>query len=82
MLYSKTTLTTTLRKHLCSEAHIDRWIAECERLGIQITAKEAVETIAAYQGVAPDYQTSSRPQFTQERFVDAIAEFIIASDQV
>jgi hypothetical protein len=81
-LYGKKTSTTTLRKHLCSETHIDKWIAECKRLGIQITAKEAVETIAAYQGVAPNHQASSRPQFTQERFIDAIAEFIIATDQV
>jgi len=82
VVYSKTTSTTTLRKHLCSAAHIDRWIAECKRLGIQITAKEAVETIAAYQGVTSNYQTSPRPQFTQECFVDAIAEFIVTTDQV
>ena len=61
MIYGKRTSTTTLRKHLCSQDHIDRWIAECKRLNIQITAKEAVETIAAYQGIAPDHQALPRP---------------------
>ena len=58
------------------------WIAECKRLGIEIKAKEAVETIAAYQGVTSNHQALPRPQFTQERFIDAIAEFIVATDQV
>ena len=82
MIYGKITSTTVLRNHLLSKDHIDTWIAECARLGIQITAKSAVEVIAAHQGVAPNSQASPRPQFTQERFIDAIAEFIVATDQV
>ena len=82
MNYKKTSSTTTLRNHLLTKPHIDAWIAECKRLGIQITAQNAVEAIAAHQGVAPDYQASPRPQFTQEHFIDAIAEFIVATDQV
>ena len=41
--------------NLCSTAHINRWIAKYERLGIQITAKKAVETIVAYQVVTSNY---------------------------
>jgi len=79
--YKKLSSTTTLCNHLLSN-HIDIWIAECERLGVQITAQHAAEVIAAHQGVTLDHQASSRPQFTQECFLDAIAEFIVATDQV
>jgi hypothetical protein len=85
--YGKKTSTTTLRKHLFSIArdkttHIDEWTAECKRRGITITAKEAIEAIAAHQGIRLDTQTQSRPQFTPARFINALAEFITATDQV
>ena len=47
-VYGKITLTTTLCKHLCSKNYIDKWIIKFKRLKIEIKAKEAVETIAAY----------------------------------
>jgi len=85
--YGKKTSTTTLRRHLFSVAHdktthINEWTAECERRGISITAKEAVEAIAVHQGIRPNIQTQSRPQFTPTRFINALAEFIVATDQV
>jgi hypothetical protein len=80
VVYSKKTSTATLRRHLFS-AHIKDWLAECERLGISITAKEAVEAITAFQGIRPNTQTP-RPQFTSERLINALAEFIVATDQV
>jgi hypothetical protein len=85
--YGKKTSTTTLRKHLFSVArdkttHINEWIAECKKLSITITAKEAIEAIAAHQGIRLDTQTQSRPQFTPACFINALAEFITATDQV
>jgi hypothetical protein len=85
--YGKKTSTTTLRRHLFTVAcdkttHINEWTAECRRRGITITAKEAIEAIAAHQGIRPDTQTQSRPQFTPTRFIHALAEFITATDQV
>jgi hypothetical protein len=41
-----------------------------------------VEAIAARQGITADTQTWSRPQFTPMRFVNTLAEFIVATDQV
>ena len=79
--YGKKTSTTTLRKHLFT-AHIDKWIAECKKHGIAITAKEAIEAIAAHQGVRPDTYTQPRPQFTPACFMDYLVEFIVATDQV
>ena len=85
--YGKKTSTTTLRRHLFivsrdKTTHIDEWTAECRRLGISITAKEAIEAIAAHQGIMPDTQTQSRLQFTPTHFINTLAEFIIATDQV
>ena len=87
MRYGKRTSTTTLHRHLFSIArdkttHINEWIAECKKLGVTITAKDAVEAIAAYQGITPDTQTQSRQQFTPTRFINALAVFITATDQV
>ena len=82
MLYGERTSITDLHKHLLHKDHIDMWIAECKRLGIHITAKKAVEVITAHQGVTPNHQALLRLQFTSEHFIDALAEFIVATDQV
>ena len=79
--YGSTTSTGTLRKHLFTH-HIQDWISECERLQIRVTAKDALAAIATFQGTQAQTQTQQRSKFTQEHFIDAIAEFIIANDQV
>jgi hypothetical protein len=87
--YGKKTSTTTLCKHLFSiscdkTTHIDEWTTECKTRGITIVAKEAVEAIAAHQGIksTSNIQTQSRPQFTPLRFINALTEFIVATNQV
>jgi hypothetical protein len=79
--YSKTTSTGTLRKHLYM-SHPQLWVSECKRLGLTIRAKEALGAIAAFQDTRGEPHTQSRQRFTQEGFINAIAEFIIANDQV
>jgi hypothetical protein len=79
--YGKKTSTTTLRKHLFT-AHIDKWISECKKHGIAITAKGAMEAIAAHQGIRPDTYTQPRLQFILACFMDYLVEFIVATDQV
>ena len=59
------------------------WLAECESRNLRIKAKGALVAIAAFQGDKSGLSSvESRPQFTQERFVNALASFIVASDQV
>ena len=79
--YSKKTSSTTLRKHLYS-IHMKVWLSECKRHDITIIAKDALEAIAAFRGVAFESQTQPRPQFTPTGFINALAEFIVATDQV
>lgn len=81
--YSDSTGTGTLRKHLFT-IHIQEWIDECKRLRIKITSKDALQAIKDHQGiqVEAESQTQQRPMFTQENFVMALTEFIVASDQV
>jgi hypothetical protein len=79
--YGKSTSTSTLRKHLYT-THIQEWIEGCERLQLKIRSKDALQAIAAHRGVRAESQAQQRPQFTQENFVNALAEFIIATDQV
>lgn len=79
--YMKTTSVGTLRKHLFTE-HPKEWSTECKAHGIPITAKSALAAIAAFYGVVPESQDQPRPQFSPERFVDALVEFIVANDLV
>lgn len=69
-----------MRKHLFDN-HIQKWIDECEKLHIKITAKEALKAIAAHLGVKAESQIQ-RPRFTQERFINGLAELIFAHDLV
>jgi hypothetical protein len=61
------------------------WVAECKKLNLTIKAKDALEAIAAFQGTQAEPQDSQRQKFTLEpleHFINALAEFIVATDQV
>lgn len=59
------------------------WLAECKRLNVTITSEKALAAIATFYGLKqPGSQTLPRPQFTSESFINALAEFIVATDQV
>jgi len=89
--FSIKTGTGVLRRHLFDH-HVDKWIEGCDKLRIPITAKEAQRALTDYRhrkgqaNVNPsvnstDHSKPGRP-FSQEAFVDAIVEFIVADDQV
>ena len=86
-MFSIKTGTGTLRRHLF-ENHADLWISGCDTLHIPITAKEAQSTLTDYRNRQgqPSADNSKQPnlgrKFSQEAFVDAIVEFIVADDQV
>ena len=83
--YGKGTRTSVLRKHL-ADAHIDIWVSGCDKLKISICAKEVLQAVANYRtktGQETFMPTQpAGPEFSKEAFVDAIAEFIVADDQV
>ncbi|KAF7328561.1 HAT family dimerization domain-containing protein [Mycena venus] len=71
--FSTNTSTGILRRHLY-EHHVDAWVEGCDRLKIQIKAKEAASTSTSEPG-------KKREQFSQEAFVNAIVEWIVGDDQ-
>lgn len=86
--YGKNTSTTVRRNHLC-EFHPSAWIAACDKLGIDITAKSAQNTVRDYRKQHSQASLASaadpedlRKRFTPEAFVDAIVDFIVSDDQV
>jgi hypothetical protein len=84
--FAWTTSTGILRRHLF-ENHIASWVAGCDKLNISITAKNARQPVAAYrerQGFIGTNvpESDTRRSFSHEAFVDAIARFIVADDQV
>lgn len=87
--FALTTGTDPLRKHL-ADHHTDAWISACDKLEIKITAKSAQRAVHEYrqrqhqssEGDSSTESKSSSHTFSQEAFVDAIVEFIVADDQV
>ena len=85
--FSVKTGTGVLRRHLY-EHHANSWIEGCDKLHIPITAKEAQQVVSDYRhqnGQASTNNTEdseTRRPFSNEAFVDAIVEFIVADDQV
>jgi len=82
-----TTSTGSLRNHLLRD-HIDEWITSCDKLKIKCqggpNVQEKLDSWRQACGGDRSNQTkeSARKTFSNEAFVDAIVEFIIADDQV
>ena len=85
--YSQKTSTATLHKHLY-ECHADAWVAACDKLGIDITAKGAQQVVCEYRRCHGEFVPSSQdPEdfcqpFTQDAFVDALVDLIASEDLV
>ena len=85
--YSQKTSTATLHKHLY-ECHPDAWVAVCDKLGIDITAKGAQQVVREYRRRHGEFVPSSQdPEdlhqpFTQDAFVDALVDLIASEDLV
>lgn len=69
----------TLRRHLI-ECHLDGWVDRCKQLDITIKAKMAKRALDQHQQAR--LMSSGRVEFSKEDFVDALAAFIVADDQV
>jgi len=76
-----------LRKHLC-DCHSDAWIAGCDKLGIDITAKAAQRTVRDYRHRSGESVPTGpeaeeiRQAYTKERFLDALVDFVASEDVV
>jgi len=68
--------------------HLDKWVAECDKLGIKITAKDAQSVVDSYRqrkGQIPKQENADlgpHKKYSPEAFVDALVEFIVVDDQV
>jgi len=68
--------------------HLDKWVAECDKLSIKITAKDAQGVVDSYRqrkgqiSKQENANLGSRKKYSPEAFVDALVEFIVADDQV
>ncbi|KAH8976435.1 hypothetical protein EDB86DRAFT_3032519 [Lactarius hatsudake] len=79
--YRSTTATGSLRSHLLNH-HAEKWVAECQRLKIELRGKEGEEAVARVTGVPVERQAERRTPFTQDNFLDGLVQFIAATDQV
>jgi len=72
---------SNLRKHLFMK-HIKEWSEACDASRIKITGTAALAALKAFKNESGDTLDSEHVPFSQEAFVNAIAEFIIAEDLV
>ena len=84
--FKSSSSTSTLRAHL-ARFHLDEWVKHCDKEGIPTKWKETEAAMNSYrrkhgQSSGTNSQSSERKQFSNEAFVDALAEFIIQDDQV
>jgi hypothetical protein len=81
--------TTTRRRHLISK-HLDEWIVACKEAGIKITAtgKDVSKALEKFNytggddAISADSPVPVYRAYTPKAFLDAIAKWIIADDQV
>lgn len=80
--FGSKTATGPLRRHLFLH-HVDEWVSSCDKLGIQITAKEAQDALEAYRkGKGQSSLCMPRIPYSKENFAKALVEFIVGNDQV
>jgi hypothetical protein len=79
--YRASTATGPLRSHL-RKHHAEEWVKECQKLGIKLRGKEGEEAVAMVTGQPLERQAEARTPYTQDNFLDALVQFIVATDQV
>lgn len=79
--YSITTATSTLRSHLLKN-HVHEWVSGCKELGIVPRGKEGEEAMAKVMGLPVQDLAEARETFSQQAFINALVQFIVATNQV
>ena len=79
--YSGSTASVPLRAHLLAH-HAEEWVQACWEKNIDLRGKEGEEALARVTGVPVDRQAEAQVPFTQDNFLDALVQFIVATDQV
>lgn len=79
--YSGSTASGPLRAHLLAR-HAEEWVQACREKNIDLRGKEGEEALAKVTGVPVDRQAEAQVPFTQDNFLDALVQFIVATDQV
>jgi hypothetical protein len=75
-----TTSTGTLWNHLINH-HTQEWASECKRKNLTVKSEAGLEALANYEGKNPQSK-AVYPEYTPELFIDALTDFIVATDQV
>jgi hypothetical protein len=79
--YCSNTATGPLQRHLI-KCHYDQWTSGCKERNLSIRSVAGQEAIALHEGETSKPQTSSRPLYSPELFLDALVDFIVANDLV
>lgn len=80
------TSTTNIREHFC-KAHMADWVSACDKAGIEISGKTALQAVAEFRANPQTGQNlrgegNKRLPFSDEAFVNALVDWIVSDDQV
>lgn len=70
---------------LCSHLlnhHAEEWVQDCQKQNIALRGKEGEVALAKVTGVSVDRQAEAQVPFTQDNFLDALVQFVVATGQV
>ena len=86
--FKKTTGISNIREHFCKD-HLADWVTICDQLGITITGAHAISLVNQFRESQPGLQlhlmsseAEPREVFSSEAFYRALAQWIVADDQV
>ena len=79
--YKDNTASGPLRSHLLNH-HAEEWVQDCQKQNIALRGKQGEATLAKVTGVSVDCQAEAWVPFTQDNFLDALVQFVVATDQV
>jgi hypothetical protein len=79
--YQASTATGPLRNHLL-KCHAEEWVKACQQDNVVLRGEQGKAAVAKVSGVLVGHQAEARIPFTQDNFIDALVQFIVATDQV
>ena len=65
-----------------SKHHAEEWFKACKQDSVELRGKQGKAVVARSTGVPVEHQAEAQIPFTQDNFLDALVQFIVATDQV
>jgi hypothetical protein len=79
--YQASTATGPLCTHLFKH-HAEEWFKACKQDSVELRGKQGKAVVERFTGVPVEHQAEAQIPFTHDNFLNALVQFIVATDQV